>query len=69
VDIASLTVAVCHGRTTNHVYVNLGRLVKEQVPEFERYHSQLVRPTTYFGYDAVGNLKFVTRAHASGRSM
>jgi len=55
------------GRTTNYVYDNLGRLVEEQLPDFERYDSQLVRPTTYYGYDPAGNLKFVTGPRGSSR--
>ncbi len=48
------------GRTTTYEYDNLGQLIREIQPEFTRYDSQRVSPTTCYGYDANGNLQYVT---------
>ena len=47
------------GRTVDYTYDNLGRETVERLPEPTPQAPQ-GRPTTYFGYDAVGNLKYTT---------
>jgi RHS repeat-associated protein len=54
------------GRTTQYVYDDLGRKTAEVDPaaittlDNGTQSSSPISPTTYFGYDAVGNLKYTT---------
>jgi len=63
-NIAAVTDAL--GRTIDYEYDNLRRKTQEQLPDPDGAGPQ-GRPTTYFGYDAVGNLKWTTEPRGSTR--
>ena len=54
------------GRTTQYVYNNQGEKIEQIAPDPDDYtatggtNGTLVSPTTYYGFDAAGNLSYVT---------
>jgi RHS repeat-associated protein len=60
------------GRVTQYVYDNLGRKIETIAPDPDDYRASggtdgsLTSAVTYFGYDANGNLKYVTSSPSDG---
>ena len=60
------------GRTTQYVYNNQGEKIEQIAPDPDDYtatggtNGTLVSPTTYYGFDAAGNLSYVTEPLGAG---